>query len=109
MGHSACLRAQQLRRNDADSSAQIRADTASVMGAKTSISDRLVEEWRPKTLGYMCLSEGLFHEGSNLEKQVVSSKLNRTSPPGQSGWAAYQTMRNDGSAFARYSNCAAFT
>jgi hypothetical protein len=37
MGHSARLRAQQLRRNDADSRAQIRADTASIMGAKASI------------------------------------------------------------------------
>jgi hypothetical protein len=32
---SASLRAQQLRRNDADSRAQIRANTASIMGAKT--------------------------------------------------------------------------
>jgi hypothetical protein len=31
--------------------AQIRADTASIMGAETSIRDHLVEEWRPNTLG----------------------------------------------------------
>jgi len=59
MGHSACLRAQPLGRNDADCRAQIRADAASIMGAKTSIMDHLVEEWRANTLGYICLSEGL--------------------------------------------------
>jgi hypothetical protein len=43
MGHSAHLRAQQLSGNEADSCAQIRADPASIMGAKRSISSHLVE------------------------------------------------------------------
>jgi hypothetical protein len=51
VGQSARLRAQQLRGNDAVSRAQIRAHAASIRGATTSISDHLVEEWRPKYCG----------------------------------------------------------
>ena len=46
MGHSAHIRAQRLSRNDAESRAQIRADTASIMGAKTSTSDG-PQSWVP--------------------------------------------------------------
>jgi len=61
------------------------------MGAETSISNHLVEEWRPKTLGYICLSEGLLSGGDNLEKQVVSSKLNETVSAGPVRLGAYPT------------------
>jgi hypothetical protein len=44
--------------------AQIRADTASIMGAETSIRDHLVEEWRPNTLGYICPSERSLQKGA---------------------------------------------
>lgn len=43
---------------------------------KRRSASHLVEEWRPKTLRF--LSEGLLQEGSNSEKEVVSSKLNGT-------------------------------
>lgn len=45
------------------------------MGAKTSISDHLVEEWRPNTLDYIWLSEGLLQGASDLEKQVVVAEV----------------------------------
>ena len=67
MGHSARLRAQQLRRNVAVSRAQIRADTASIMGAKTLIGDHLVEEWRERDLaGFRRFGLGVFITGPAL-------------------------------------------
>ncbi len=82
MGHSARLRAQQLRRNDADSRAQIRADTARSWARKHRSASTLLKN------GTRNLSEGWLQEGGILEKLhgLQRRASNRIALPFQAGF-----------------------